>query len=127
MKPILLAGTIIVNFALISYAVGIITEQIKRKVTVRVLWFLTVGVILDITATACMIIGSSNSPFTLHGILGYSSLTAMLIDTILVWRHRGAHGEGEVGKGLHWYSRLAYIWWLLAYATGALLVFLARP
>lgn len=126
MKPVLIAGTIIVNLALISYSVGIITEQIKRRVTPRVLAFLTVGVIFDITATACMIIGSENSPFTLHGILGYSSLTAMLIETALAWRHRLNHGEMEVPRGLHRYSRLAYIWWLLAYVTGATLVYFSR-
>jgi len=125
-KPILVAGTIIVNFALVSYSVGTIAEQVKRRVTRPVLVFLSIGVALDITATAFMIIGSESSPFTLHGILGYSSLTAMLIETILAWRHRLTQGEGEVPLGLHLYSRLAYIWWLLAYVTGALLVFLAR-
>ncbi len=126
MKPILVAGTIIVNFALLSYSIGIITEQRRHKVTRNVLWFLTIGVVLDITATVCMIIGSTNSPFSLHGILGYSSLTAMLIETFLAWRHRLTLGEGEVPRGLHLYSRMAYIWWVLAYITGALLVFLNR-
>jgi hypothetical protein len=125
-KPILLAGTIIVNLALISYSVGIITEQIKRRVTGRVLVFLSIGVLLDITATACMIIGSENSPFTPHGLLGYSSLTAMVIETALAWRHHVRYGDAEVAPRLHLYSRLAYIWWLLAYITGALLVFMAR-
>jgi len=126
MEPILVAGTIIVNFALLSYSVGIITEQRRYRVTRNVLWFLTVGVVLDITATVCMIIGSTNSPFSPHGILGYSSLTAMLIETCLAWRHRLAHGEGEVSRKLHLYSRIAYIWWVLAYITGALLVFMNR-
>ncbi len=126
MKPILIAGTITVNFALISYSIGIITEQRRHRVTRNVLWFLTIGVILDITATACMIIGSDNTPFTLHGILGYSSLTAMLIETFLAWRHRLAQGEGEVPRSLHLYSRIAYSWWVLAYITGAALVFINR-
>jgi len=126
MKPVLIAGTVIVNLALISYSVGIITEQMKRRVTPRVLGFLTTGVDFDIIATACMIIGSENSPFTLHGILGYSSLTAMLVETALAWRHRLRSGEVEVPRGLHLYSRLVYIWWLLAYVTGAALVYLGR-
>ena len=126
MRPILIAGTIIVNFALIAYTVGIIIEQRRHRVTKGVLWFLTVGVILDITATACMIIGSTQSPFTLHGILGYSSLSAMLIETSLAWRHRLANGEAEVSRRLHLYSRIAYIWWVLAYLTGAFLVFSSR-
>jgi hypothetical protein len=70
-----------------------------------------------------MIIGSSNTPFTLHGWLGYSSLTAMLIDTVLIWRHRLKDGaKAMVSSSLHLYSRIAYIWWILAFITGGLLV-----
>jgi len=123
MKPILIAGSIIVTLALISYGIAVITEQRRRLVTNTVLAFLTVGVILDITATTCMIIGSENTPFTIHGILGYSSLTGMLIDCILIWRFRLRYGASAlVTKGLHLYSRLAYTWWILAYLTGAVLV-----
>lgn len=126
MKPVLIAGTIIVNLALVCYTIGIISEQRKHRVTKSILGLLTVGVIFDITATICMILGSTQSPFTLHGILGYSSLTAMSVDAILIWRHWLRAGENLVPRGLHLYSRIAYIWWVLAYITGAALVFLAR-
>jgi hypothetical protein len=126
MKPVLIAGTIIVNVALICYTIGIITEQRRHRVTVSVLAFLTAGVVFDITATICMILGSTQSPFTLHGILGYSSLAAMSTDAVLIWRHRLQAGDAEVPRGLHLYSRVAYLWWVLAYITGAALVFLAR-
>ena len=125
MKPVLIAGTTIVNLALISYSIGIITEQRKHIVSKRVLSFVTIGLILDITATALMIIGSENSAFTAHGFLGYSSLTGMLIDAILLWRFALKNGnEARVGKGLHWYTRIAYSWWIAAYITGALMVML---
>lgn len=126
MKPVLIAGTIIVNLALICYTIGIITEQRRHQVTASVLAFLTAGVVFDITATVCMILGSTQSPFTLHGILGYSSLAAMSTDAVLIWRYRLQAGDAEVPRGLHLYSRAAYIWWVLAYITGAALVFLAR-
>lgn len=126
MAPILIAGTIIVNLALIAYTIGIIGEQRSRRVSKTTLGFLTVGVLLDITATVCMIVGSTNSPFSLHGILGYSSLTAMLVETSLAWWHRCRQREGEVARGLHLYSRIAYTWWVLAYITGAALVFANR-
>jgi len=123
MKPILIAGSTIVTLALISYSIGVITEQRKRVVNNVVLTFLTIGVILDITATTCMIIGSENTPFTIHGILGYSSLTGMLVDCILIWRFRRRYGASVVvSGGLHLYSRFAYTWWILAYVTGAVLV-----
>lgn len=125
MNMLLVAGTRIVILALIFYSIAIITEQRKRLINNTVLVFITLGIIFDILATVFMIMGSGNTPFTLHGILGYSSLTAMLIDTILIWQHRFKHGRNTTVKtGLHSYSRYAYIWWLLAFITGALLVFL---
>ena len=126
MSSTLIAGTIIVQLALICYSIGVITEQRRHRVTSFVLWFLSVGVVFDITATVFMIVGSPNSPFTLHGFIGYSSLLAMLIETALAWRHRLRSGDATVPRGLHLYARLAYIWWVLAYITGAVLV-MAKP
>jgi hypothetical protein len=118
-------GAGIVIFALLSYSLSIITEQRKKQVTPFVLRFLTIGIILDITATTFMIIGSSNSAFTLHGILGYSSLVAMFIDTILIWRfHLSTKPETIVPTRLHLYSRYAYSWWVIAFVTGLMLVVL---
>jgi hypothetical protein len=123
MNPLALAGVIIVQSALLCYSIAIITEQRKHLITRSVLIFLTLGVLLDITATAFMILGSSNGPFTLHGILGYSSLAGMFTDAILVWRFYRKHPAGtKVTYGIHWYSLGAYLWWIAAYITGALLV-----
>ena len=116
-------GTKIVVLALIAYSVAILTEQKIHHVSNRVLIFLTLGIILDIVATTFMILGSGNTPFTLHGFIGYSSLGAMLIDTVLIWRHRlKSNATEEVPKHLHLYSRYAYIWWIIAFITGGLLV-----
>jgi uncharacterized repeat protein (TIGR03987 family) len=122
MSPILMAGTAIVHLALICYTIGIFTEQRQRRVTRRVVTFLTAGVIFDVVATGCMIVGSSSGPFTAHGLLGFSSLAAMLVETGLAWRHRQRQGEAEVPIWLHRYSRIAYSWWIVAYITGAFLV-----
>lgn len=126
MSPILVAGIIIVNLALVSYAVGIVGEQRSHRVSSRVLAFLVVGVVLDVTATACMIAGSSRGWLTLHGILGFSSLAAMLSETYFAWRHRRMNGDDLVPPWLHRWSRIAYGWWLVAYVTGAYLVMTAR-
>ena len=122
MNAALMTGTRVVVLALISYSVGIIVEQKKHKVSNTVIIFLSLGIVLDIVATAFMIIGSSNSPFTLHGFLGYSALGAMLLDTIFVWRYRLKNGLSDVSKSLHLYSRYAYLWWVIAFITGGLLV-----
>ncbi len=125
MSPILIAGTAIVHLALISYAIGIIGEQRSHRVSGRVLGFLVVGVVFDVTATAFMIAGSSRG-FTLHALLGFSSLAAMLVETTLAWRHRRANGDALVPAWLHQYSRFAFGWWLVAYVTGAVLVMASR-
>jgi len=123
MSPYSMTGAAIVIFALISYSIAILTEQKKRIVTPFVLKFLTAGLILDLTATTFMIIGSSNGPFTLHGLLGYSSLAGMLIDTFLVWSfYLKKPLNTTVTKGLHAYSRYAYAWWIIAFVTGLMLV-----
>ncbi len=123
MNPLSKVGATIVMFALASYTVAVFTEQRQRRVAPRVLTFLTVGVVLDITATVFMILGSSKGAFTLHGFLGYSSLAAMIIDTALVWRlARRAGTNAPVPRGLHLYTRVAYGWWVAAFITGGLLV-----
>ncbi len=122
MNSLVLTGTIVVFFALASYSIAIITEQRKKQIIGRVLVFLTLGVLLDITATTFMILGSTKG-FTFHGFLGYTSLAGMFTDAVLIWRLKTKSGTGAaVPRWLHQYSRYAYIWWVLAFITGGLLV-----
>lgn len=125
MNSLVLTGTIIVFFALLSYTIGIIREQRSKSVSLYVLVFLSLGLTLDITATIFMIMGSSQDGISLHGIIGYSSLLGMLIDNILLWRLRFSQGlNAKVPIGIHLYSRFAYTWWVIAFITGGLLVYL---
>lgn len=127
MKTASIIGSMIVIVALLFYTIGFINEQRKKKVNSRILFFYTIGVTLDITATIFMIIGSSKGMLTLHGFIGYSSLLGMLTDTILLWRHNLKSGpEQDVSKGLHLYSRIAYTWWVIAFITGGLLVAISK-
>jgi uncharacterized repeat protein (TIGR03987 family) len=120
MKPILMAGSAIVTLALIFYSAGIISEQRKKLINSSILIFLAIGLVLDISGTACMIIGSSNSMFTFHGILGYSALLGMIIENILLWKLWKRGGIGTVvPAGVHKYSRIAYIWWVIVYISGS--------
>ncbi len=122
MLPLARIAATVVTLALISYSIAILTEQRKRKVINIVLIFLSLGVMLDLGATTMMIIVSENSPFTLHGILGYSSLTLMIVDAVLLWRFRLKNGYEEiVTRPIHLYSRIAYICWVAAYITGSLM------
>jgi hypothetical protein len=70
-----------------------------------------------------MIIGSPNSPYTFHGFNGYSALTLMLVETFIIWESFLKNGiNSVVGHVAHKYSRYAYLWWVLAYITGSLLI-----
>jgi hypothetical protein len=123
MNTLLKIGTSVVFLALTSYSIAIITEQTKKILSKRVLLFITLGVLLDITATVCMILGSSKGGLTLHGFIGYSSLLGMFIDAVLLWRLQLKNGTGTVvPRGIHLYSRYAYLWWVIAFITGGLLV-----
>ena len=123
MNILLRIGTTVVIFALAAYSVAVVTEQRKRILGKTVLTFLTLGVLLDIVATTFMILGSSKGAFTLHGVLGYSSLAAMFTDAVLMWRLKSKAGlNSVVPRALHLYSRYAYLWWVLAFITGGLLV-----
>jgi hypothetical protein len=123
MNAILIAGSVIVTLALTAYTVAIVTEQRKKIISRTVLFFLTLGISLDIIATVLMIAGSPNSPFTFHGFIGYSALTVMLIETFIVWRSYVRNGlNSMLSEVAHQYSRYAYSWWVIAYITGGLLV-----
>ena len=121
MNPTLIKAVAVVTFALIFYSIAVITEQRNKVISNFVLLFLTIGICLDISSTALMIIGSGKIPITIHGFLGYSALAAMLIDTILIWTFRSKHGRDPVPCKLNLYTRFAYAWWVIAYIAGAII------
>lgn len=125
MNVLLRIGTTVVFFALAAYSLAVITEQRKKVVSKLVLYVLSLGVFFDVVATTFMILGSSKGAFSLHGILGYTALAAMFIDAVLLWRTKAKNGINvKVPELLHLYSLLAYIWWIIAFITGAVLVIL---
>jgi hypothetical protein len=127
MKTASIIGSMIVTLALISYSIAFSKEHKQKRVTSNILLFYTIGITLDITATTFMIIGSSKGLISLHGMIGYSSLLAMLTDTFLLWKYNLRFGsDKQVSKNIHLYSRIAYIWWVLAYITGGLLVAISK-
>ena len=127
MQTASIIGSMVVTLALVFYSIGFAKEQRKKLVTSHVLLFYTIGISLDITATTFMIIGSTRGIITIHGFIGYSSLLGMLIDTCLLWRHNLNQGsDKDVSNKLNLYSRIAYIWWIIAYITGGLLVAISR-
>ncbi len=122
MNTLSITGAFLVTLALVSYSIGILTEQFRKRIIPRVMVFVTLGVLLDITATIFMILGSRNSPFTFHGSIGYSALIVMIVECSLLWNLFVKKGvRADVPGKLHRYSLLAYIWWVLAYISGSLI------
>ena len=121
MDAVIVRAVVVVTFALICYSIGVISEQRKSRVSKRILLFITIGVLLDISSTVLMIVGSTNSPLTVHGCIGYSALLLMLIDAILIWRHWIRSREVNIPRGIHLYTRIAYGWWVIAYIVGAVM------
>jgi len=125
MNTTLVWGTRIVVLALLAYTTAFVIEQRKALITRAVLIFQNTGLVLDVASTALMILGSGNTPLSVHGFIGYSALVIMIVKTIVFWRHYRKHGgSGKVGKSLHWYSRVAYVLWVVAFVLGGVLVFL---
>jgi len=121
LNPIIIQAVVVVTFALICYSIGVINEQRKSAISPIVLFFLTAGVLLDISSTALMLVGSTNIPLTIHGCIGYTALIVMLIDAFLIWKHWLQNGRTTISRRLHLYTRIAYSWWVIAYIFGAVM------
>ncbi len=117
-----MTGMTIVIIALIFYTLALIKERKEHVLSRKLLVLFNIGLLFDITATVFMIAGSTNSPFTLHGFIGYSALTAMIIEVILLWRYYKSEGLNSViSSKIHKYTFYAYCWWVVAFITGGLI------
>ena len=122
MKPVLIAGISIVNLALLSYTTAIAIQTRKKLLTRYVLIFLVTGVVFDVTSTICMIIASGKS-ITLHGIIGYTALAGMLVETIFSYLRKRKYGlNSTISPQFRLWSVMAYLYWVMAYITGAIIV-----
>ena len=122
MKPVLIAGISIVNLALLSYTTAIVIQTRKKLLTGYVLIFLVTGVVFDVTSTICMIVASGKS-ITLHGIIGYSALAGMLVETIFSYLRKRKYGlNSTISPQFRLWSAMAYLYWVMAYITGAIIV-----
>ena len=62
MNLYIFCGTKILVFALIAYSVAIITEQKIHRISNRVLFFITLGIILDLTDVTATTISAIKHP-----------------------------------------------------------------
>lgn len=122
MNKLIITGSVVVTIALMFYTWALITEVRGKVLSLKLLWLFSLGLLFDVTATCLMILGSSNSPFTVHGFIGYSALTAMIIEVILLWRLKAAKGNSiTIPASIHFYTKIAYTWWVLAFISGGMI------
>ena len=127
MAKVTVFGIFFVHIALILYTLFIIFESKKQKTTKLVLGLITLAVIFDIIATICMMIGTTRTYFTFHGIMGYLGLSLMIIDAVLLWKYKLKYGiETIISKSLNSFTKIAYSWWMVAYITGVLVSIFRR-
>jgi hypothetical protein len=119
MNPFLYCGVLFASIALVFYSMFFWkTRRVKEIVRTNCI-NQTIGLGFDISGTILMIIGSKNIPLTVHGILGYSALLAMIIETIFIWRVY--KNKIEKTKAISIYSYISYAWWICAYIAGGLI------
>ena len=124
MPLVIIAGVVFIHVAFVLYTIFIIKEQKHRRATKGVARFILAAVIFDVTATVCMMIGAQETYFTLHGILGYTALTVMVIDAVFIWRHKLKYGaEVPFSDTLNRNTKLGYILWLVAFGTGMIMAY----
>jgi hypothetical protein len=126
MTPLRLAAVTMVTTALALYTIGALKELRARRATPGVCGTFAAGVAFDAMATVLMMLATQRGGLTLHSVLGYSALAGMATATILMWRHRLRAETEPLGNGLHLFSRIAYVYWVAAYFTGAALAMMSR-
>nr|WP_321356980.1 hypothetical protein [uncultured Draconibacterium sp.] len=123
MSPLAIVGAFVITLSFLAYGIGSISLVRFRIVGRIVVAFLSIGVVLDIVAIGLMMLGSKGSPFTLHGFLGATAFFVMLVDTVWSWRMFLAFGRDCKARKNHIiYTKAAYLFWVLAYFTGSIIV-----
>jgi hypothetical protein len=123
MNPLILIGSVILSFSLLTFGLGSITLQRFKLIGRSVLLFLSLGFILDITAIVIMLRGSPDYLFSVYAILHYFAGLLMLVYVTWVWKVFCKGGlNTRINEGLHWFGKFAYGIWVLAYFVSSLLI-----
>ncbi|MFQ6604055.1 MAG: hypothetical protein ACE5D8_00730 [Fidelibacterota bacterium] len=118
MTPLILTGTISVTTALILFTIFSIKILKTKTLTRGRITGLVIAVALDLTALVCMSIAATHPPFTLHGLIGYSAFLSMAIS--VGWSVKAFRaGEKTLVPTHAQYHKYVYMYWVVAYFTGA--------
>lgn len=120
MKPIILVGTGSITLSLFLYSVGMISALKKQLITKKIVLMLTTGLVSEVIAVSCMAIGSTQPITTPHGLIGLAGILIMISIVLLSWNAIKSHKNGSPLTGkLYYYYQFAYVFWVIAYFTGA--------
>jgi len=121
MNPTLIRAVIVVTFALIFYSIAVLIEQRKSAISHGCWFFLTAGLVLDISSTILTINRVAENTHhhpRFYRLFGFDC-------------HDDRHNSGmavlaqerdaQVPRGLNLYTRFAYGWWVIAYIAGAVI------
>ena len=123
MNPLAIIGAFVITLSFLAYGIGSIS-LVRFKIVGRiVLTFISLGVLLDLIAILLMMKGSTGSPFTLHGFLGGIAFSVMFVEMVWCWNMYFTYGlDVKAGKPHIIYTKVAYLFWVLAYFTGSILI-----
>jgi len=123
MKTIIIVGILLVNLALILYSIAIIPVIIKKTLLKFTFPAFFLGIVCDLSATICMVIGSTHTALSRHGLIGYSALAFMILDVVLLFRFKAKNVEKTtLPPRMYDFTKMVYFWWLVAYASGAFII-----
>ncbi|HYQ57815.1 MAG TPA: hypothetical protein VEP89_10775 [Draconibacterium sp.] len=123
MNPLAIVGAFIITLSFLAYGIASISLVRFKIIGVMVLTTMSVGIIFDITAIVLMALGAKGITFTFHGMLGAIAFLVMLVDAIWCWKVFFTKGlDAKARKNQILYAKLAYLFWVIAYFTGSLII-----
>jgi len=124
MRSFYLYGALFASLTLVLYTFAIYLEKKRKLVTSKVLVLQISALAFNIAAVVVMSLESKQALSSTHGIIGYTSLFAIVVNTISTIRFYVKNGPyTRIPLRVRLYSTITYAWWLVAYITGGLLTF----
>jgi uncharacterized repeat protein (TIGR03987 family) len=117
MPTILLIAIITTVLALIIYTIAVWWVKASKHLVIGHVVLFWVGLVFDITGSACMASLAGGFGFNLHGLTGIIALLAMVVNA--VWAMKTWKDDQE--KATRVYKRASLIiWviWLISFLTG---------
>lgn len=109
-------GALLATTALVLYLVGTLMTAITGTVKTRTVVLQGVGVVCDAIATVCMMIQAGGLiPADFHGWIGYTALALMVLDLVMVVRHKQG---GIAPTAMRVFSLVIMGFWIVSYCLG---------